>query len=466
MSVGHSIVAVVTSYSPTHADPLVPQRGAVALLCRVLSWSAVPAVLVMSLFDLRRGLTGHPAQVSSFAIGAGVAVLLGLPLLVRAVAQRKALRIQWAVIGVFTVLLLYSLVSAFSYGQRWSYRTVVPRSYLLMPLLEALLTCLLGLVLALATPVAQRRHRFWLVSWSLLVGSCIGWLRGALKHGVGYRLNTGFGGAATVQVALLLALAGFIGCLADAYRRRSSLVGAVLAAGLILSTQSRVGLGLLVLLAGISWVQMRGRRVWRELKWLIAGGLILAVVVAVLPIGRRLIQMSTGGRSDNLIAASKALDSLGHWVVGVGLGTVWPWFIYDAGLTTPPWPGRTRSPFGIVATNPHSLFLGPLVELGLIGLLLVVALLVLTVRGWWAVRRRQLSATVDAGAQKAPSRWAYHLMTMVALSWIAFAFDYYLLKNFAVSFLWWYALFMTLPADSRPPAERASARQIAEVEAS
>lgn len=443
----------------------VDVRGSLAvLLVRALSWACVPAVLVMSLFDLRRGLTGKPSLISSFAIGATVAIALGVPVLVWAVRRRRDLRPHWALVLVFMVLLAYSLVSAFTNGTRVAYHLVVPRPYLVMPIVEAALTCLLGLVLALAVPTAQRRSRYWWMSWALIVGSLVEWVRGALRSGITTRLNTGLGGAATLQLPLLLVLAGFLAAMLEGQRRGASVVGALITAGLVVATGSRAGVVLLAALLVSTLVLSTGARVVATLRWALLVVVAIGLAVALTPYGQRFVHWTDVGRMQNVQVVGRALDSPLHWLFGVGVGTIWPWFIYDAGLTRAPYRGLQTTKYGITATNPHSLYLGALGELGLVGLSLVLVLLVLCVRAWLRSLRaanpagagRESAASGFSGPLDADLAWSRLMLTMIVLSWLAFAVDYYLLKNFALSFIWWFSLFLALPRRACSATERAA----------
>ena len=134
----------------------------------------------------------------------------------------------------------------------------------------------------------------------------------------------------------------------------------------------------------------------------------------------------------NLHGAMNALqDQPLAWIYGVGSGRLWPWAAFDAGLAPVPPTNLMRTTFGVVATNPHSLYLGTLVELGLVGLGLLVATLGLIASGLVVVRRLGAS-------------WAFWPLVAVVAGFVAFALDHYLFKNLGVALWWWYVVAMTM----------------------
>ena len=129
-----------------------------------ISWLLVPLAAVMQFVWLRR-----PVSI------AGVTMTLELPLfgflaLIAAPWAVARIRVmnRWVQVlaGVFTVLIVYAMV-----GIAWragpvvetSHLTVVPGSYLLVPLLTALLAMAAGLGLAMA---ADRRHLPVVLTWA------------------------------------------------------------------------------------------------------------------------------------------------------------------------------------------------------------------------------------------------------------------------------------------------------------
>ena len=144
-------------------------------------------------------------------------------------------------------------------------------------------------------------------------------------------------------------------------------------------------------------------------------------------------------------------DQWMHVLFGIGSGRLWPWYAFDARFLLVPHRGRVGTSEGAILTNPHSVPLGVLVELGLIGLVLLAALcivpMVRLVRGWGS---RDGIGTVPDG-----------LALALVAGFAAFVFDYYLFKNFGVSFWWWVcytAVFAVRPQPRPQPApEPASA---------
>jgi len=227
-----------------------------------ISWLLVPLAAVMQFVWLRR-----PVNI------AGVTMTLELPLfgflaLIAAPWAVARIRVmnRWVQVlaGVFTVLIVYAMV-----GIAWraspvvetSHLTVVPGSYLLVPLLTALLAMAAGLGLAMA---ADRRHLPVVLTWAagaLVAAGFVAWPRQVPAHR-SLRLATALGGSASIHLVFLLAAAVGLGWYLRSRGTVRSVEGAagpawsglvlvVLGVTGVLATGSRGGLLALARLCGV-----------------------------------------------------------------------------------------------------------------------------------------------------------------------------------------------------------------------
>lgn len=414
-------------------------------------WALLPALLVMQFFDLRRGLVGPDWTWSAFLVGYALIVVVGLPLAWRHL--RDLPRPAWLGLAAFTALLLYATVSVLVSGESlvtsrttaevvppdtW---TAPPLRFRLVPLLTAWLTMAAAVVSVMVIPAAQRLSRLWWAGWLLVLTSLVAWPRAVLVHD-SPRLATGMGGSATIHLVFLLCAGLFLGAAWQGHRPRWSLVGAAAAAGCLLLTGSRSGLLCLATFVVLVLVWL-GRRISTRL----AGAALAAIVVAgaavitLVPAARHIIVFGDDLRATNLATAWQVFtsDPL-TTLVGFGSGRLWPWYAFDARWWAVPWRGQVHTSAGDVLTNPHSVLLGVGVELGVVGLVLVavlVAVVLARLVSRWRHRSGQGAGTMADG-----------LVLGLVAGFVAWAFDFYLFKNYAVSYWWWvcFTAVFALPA--------------------
>ena len=216
-----------------------------------------------------------------------------------------------------------------------------------------------------------------------------------------------------------------------------------LSLGCVLMTGSRAGLLTLLVLTvmAMAWVGASRLRP-RALPWALSILALGALVVLTTP-ARRVLSLSDPARWVNLQTSTRAwVQDPWQVLVGVGSGRMWPWYAFEARYFWLPWGGQLHTPIGELLTNPHSVFLGVAIELGLLGLVLVAFVLLVPVQALVRLRRTRPSR----------SHAATGVLLALAATPVAFLFDYYLLKNFAVSFWWWVALFAGSSALARSRA--------------
>lgn len=429
-----------------------------SLLGRLAPFALCLALAVMQFVDLRDGLSGHPQVVSLFLVGFSALTLVTLVPLLRWRALPRTGRLA---LGASTALFGWALVSSLVTPLPRLTRptTSVPRTYLVVPVVTALVTLLGSWGLVAVVPALRRRRMLWWASMVVLATTVLGGIRtGIARHSL--RLGTGMGGAATFHVVLLLVLGVLLSAAMRGERRAWSLAGALVSALGILATGSRAGLiGLALFVAGMAVAlasRGRGRLVAGVVGALVV---VLGVAMAAVPTLRRLLKVGDVERQANYATALHAVTANPLRVlVGVGEGRMWPWYAFETGRLKVPWKGVILSDtFGRNLTNPHSVPIGVLAELGLVGVallaVLVGVLVVVLVRSW------RVAAAVPGDAPRAHVESGLATMVLplaVVCSLAAFCFDYYLFKNYAVTF-WWWVVVATLLSEA-PAAVEEDAR--------
>ena len=317
----------------------------------------------------------------------------------------------------------------------------VPTWLVLAPIVNATLAMLGGFLVMAVTPRAMRMRLLWRMSVLMVPLSVLGWVRVSVTQGApSERLWTQLGNAAVYPVVLLCCLSIALAGLLNGQRVRVSQWVVVAHLVFILLTGARGGIVAVVAFIVLLVVRL-GRRhtgAGQRLRSLppfvfVLGG--LAVVVATLssPVLGRLDQKS--GRLSTWEAAVSALDgNISSWLVGLGSGRVWPWYAWESGWQGIPW-GKVTGPFGLVLYHAHSLFVTVMVELGVVGVLLLTAVV-------WPLAARWL---------RGGSTSSVVLITGACACLVAFVFDTYLFKNFSVSMVWWTTAFGALFAGVGPP---------------
>ena len=419
---------------------MVPKRDAPTsgwrMLGVIVSCGIVPLILLFGMVDSRRMPNGQFGPWTLFLIVGGVAVAVGVPLALKAGAWARTSRPGRWLVAAFAALIGWGIVSGLTHvqvayerlGSRGS--VVVPHAYVVVPMLSALIACLTGWAVAHAVERQLLPALLASVGWAVLAVVVVALVRMAISGTWGQRLNTPLAGAASVHVALLLGAAGFLG-LAAAGRARAVNVTAACATllGLFL-TASRAGVasaGVLLLVLLLRW---RPRRHAAAFRLALGGVAVVAVVgLAVLhPEFSRLLSLTDEYRARNtetgLAAVSQNLVTL---LFGTGEATMWPWMAYESALVhlEPDWDLWT--PFGPVLPNPHSTYLWAFVELGGVGLVLLLAAL-------WPVLR--------GGLRRGLPPLVAPLAMALLLSLVSFATDTHLVKNFPVALVWWFGAFV------------------------
>lgn len=419
---------------------------------RLASGAALLGLAVMQLVNLRVGMDGRPATVSLFLIGFTMVTLFTLPWLLR-----PGLRTSWgdAVLGSILLLLCWSLWSACRtpLPRMFTPPVQVGRIHLVVPVVTALVTTTAAWGLAAAVGARRRTEVLWRCSMLLAASTLIAGPRTMLSTHT-LRLGTGMGGAAIYHVVLLLAGAVLLAAVLRGDRRRWSLAGALICLLGVVFTGSRAGLlTLLVFLGALAGVLVLRGRSRIVLTMLVGLAVLLVTAMWLVPPLRRLLEPHEQFRMANYQTALRTWQESSHnlWL-GVGSGRMWPWYFFESGAAPVPWRGVIQTGFGRSLTNPHSLYLGVLAELGIVGAALLAVLVVGVL--WHGVKAWRTLARVGreaSGSELGEALSALVVPLALASTLVAFALDHYLLKNFAVSFWWWFVLASTWGLRSTAP---------------
>lgn len=413
----------------------------------MLGWLLMAWTACLTLFDMRRTPSGRYGIPSIELLVTAALVLVTAPALWR--QRHRTTRLGRVMLASFLVLGLWSMASAALTPSPTVHDVLVPRRYRLVPALQGVLTALAAWGVACAIPAHRRRPALWWAALAMVACTPPAWWR-VLNNSWTHRLSTAFGGAAVIHVALFLCAAVFVAAALDGYRRRTSWVLAVVSIVLALASGSRAGLVdlALVSLVGVLWLVPR-HLLRRAVLWLLGGALALAGAISIFPSTRRMLSFSDPLRVLNMETALHAWTGSTHsLLLGVGSGRLWPWMAFEGGLVPIPYRGIGATEFGVALTNPHSIFLSMVVELGVFALIPLLVMFASLVLSLFRHPPRQ------------PSVLVVHLVLVCLIP--SFFLDYYLFKNYAVSFLWWlvvaFGLGLEAPRGSLASSQPAAAQ--------
>lgn len=391
-----------------------------------LGWCLPLVIVIMQTFNLRKGLFTTRDDLLSWdlVLYAGI-TLVCLPWTLRTV--RDITRLGRWLLYVFMALLAYAFVSSLVTLAPTILGMRIDRAYLVMPNVAAFLALLAGVSIVAVMPARLRAAQLWWGAAVLVVTSYATWPAQTDLQG-SVRFSTSMGGAAVIYIALLITAAIFIGAAFAGVHRWVSVIGAALSVAAILFSGSRAGLICFAIFVAILVVgQFRRGRIPRVLWWALGGVVaVLSVTMLVVPELRRMLSLDDPVRVTNLTAAMTAWgESWQTMLFGQGSGRVWPWYTFEARYFGGP-PLLIDTPWGDVLVHPHSTFLVVLVELGLVGLVVWLAFVVLLVRGLLNAREQ--------------GKAVYLVMAAIVAGIPGFLFDTYLFKNLTIAFWWWAVL--------------------------
>ena len=443
--------AVSPSREETSAQsPLTSSaRRSITTWQHVLGWSLVLLMTGAQFVDLRHGIT-RPWVVSAQLLVCGAALLVAAPVAYRQVRMRRQAgtpggvltRTGWILCGGFTLIEAWALVSSLVAPQAVIKQGVVPRVYQVMPVVTGWVTMAAVLVVLLAIGQQGRARYVPLAAVGLLLGALADWPVQVPIHR-SIRLASGMGGSAVIHVPIALAGAVLVDVARDTtghapgpaggvpgptWRTRMAWAGGGASVLMMLLTGSRAALIVLVATCLALVVSLRRQM---AVRWLAAAALCvgIAVVAVCLRVScfQRMLRLSSSRRMDTWTVGWQTVSSsVRSMLIGVGSGTMFPWYAIEAKLYPFAGTGMVDSRFGRALISAHSVYLEVLVELGAI---MLVVLLVMVVALW-----RPACNVMSRGLGS-----HRHGVTVIVLAatTLAWAVDTYLVKGFAVSMWWW-----------------------------
>lgn len=395
-------------------------------LSAVAEVTLVASILVLSTLSSRHNFKVLGVDTPSFAILMSLVLAYTLPM--RDVFPQRTLAKRAS--GVFVFILAYALLTVILHSY-----TVGDTHSLVLPVVMALLAMavpykLTGLIESIGACPQKIIFRFSVI---VTLTTALYAVSLQIQGTAAARLSTPLGGAADIHVGLLLTLAGYFACAKSGYRRTYSLWLAVLTIGIIFTTGSRAGVVTALLLGGL--MVLDARRLTRSIVVALTVGGVFFAAYHLFP-NARLTDTVDLSRTTNTDTAFGILHNASpvDLICGMGSGSVWPWYAYEnSGFRFDETTGIVHTQYGDLLTNPHSVPLGVVVELGLIGLGALAMLLAILIAGYWKARR---------AAER--SEFVEILYYGIFCSLPAFMYDYYLFKSFPVSFIWWYFVFVAL----------------------
>lgn len=244
------------------------------------------------------------------------------------------------------------------------------------------------------------------------------------------RLKGPIGGAATIHFIMIPTLAVHLGNVMRRYKLSISVSCAILTGASLLMTGSRGA----VLCAALFMTLFVLRKASMAKTFL-----AVVLVFITVSLGSQYIKMDRlksfedSARSQTMdITFSFLKESTPTVLLGKGYGGLFPWYIYDS-VDSPfdrdSYENLVPTKYGYMLYHPHSLFLQAVGEFGIMGGLLFAAFLFMIVREYLWSRK-----------DDDPLR-PYLLMGIVA-SLPSVFFDLYIFKNWEVSTIWLFFLFV------------------------
>ena len=299
-----------------------------------VGYGIIPTLVLLGVFDSRRLPTGGFGGWTTFFLAGLPTALVGAGFVIRAGGWSRTTRLARICAAAFLLLLAVAGVSGLVNTQYVHDRLtdlgtlVVPETHVVMPLLCALVACVLGWVFAHAPLESQLPNVVAALSWAILAVVVVALARMALRGELGGRLNSAFAGASSIHVALLLGFAGFIGLVRVGFARTPHLIGAAGTFLAMLLTGSRAGVllaGLFVVVQLLSpWAGRRRIRIRLGLG-LGALGVFTAAVLLIPDLSNRLTLVDEYRARNAATAVQAWVQSPTTFLLGNGQGTLWPW---------------------------------------------------------------------------------------------------------------------------------------------
>jgi hypothetical protein len=353
-----------------------------------------------------------------------VLILMGIPLLFYYSKENKKSRIVYLMFSLILVIALVSIVfSDDTYDERYKYYSLF------------ITWCTVSLAFLYSKTALFKtinpRKAINMVS-ILLTGVFViytFWWLFIFDAEPKERLTGILGVSSVLHVPMVLVLAVHLSNIATKTNRLTSIIGAFVTITTILLTNSRAGL----LSMGLLFLFFLTQRISIK-KITIASVLICTCLFIIMNISTtdRYQSFDDPFREENMRTALSILTSSAkNFMFGSGYGSVWP---YDFENYTSSFDVMRMiyTPFGGLLHHAHSVFLEILVELGLIGLLIFILILLIVVHECFKSKKYNNLQRM------------YILFGVLCVVFPAFFVDLYLFRNWEISLIWWFYLFFGL----------------------
>ena len=402
--------------------PIVRTRTSRSTALGPADWATIAFVGLFAFVPSRARMPVFGLPTPLFAVGSALIILAVLPLPL-AGGDRRALR-RPAIL--FTAVLMYATAGVLLRQPPF------PLPIYILPLVLAFLAMFTAYELAtksvtLGHNPAAAAFRFS----SIITASMVYFAVYRPAYAIDGRLATPLGGAADVHVALCLTMAAYFGCARVGYRRWPSLFLAGTTLVIVILTGSRAGFATAIAITAL--VALDVRRPARSASLLALYGTVLVIALRMMP-SDRLGQLNDVNRQGNFDTSMYYLHhaSFLQLIFGTGSGSVWPWFGFEQGFLSIDSSGLIATPYGEALANPHSVILGTLVELGVVGFALTL----------WAILSVLKHILIVWRSKSDP--FAFYLLLGIVCTLPSFAVNYYLFKGFPVAAVWWYFSFLAI----------------------
>lgn len=238
------------------------------------------------------------------------------------------------------------------------------------------------------------------------------------------RLTGLIGASSVLYLPMVLLLSIHLSNITTKSNRLSSIIGSFIAIAGILLTNSRAGLITLVLLL----LFFLFKKI--SVRKLVLGAVIILISIAFVSKFSsldRLKSFESLAREENIKTSLQiSTSSFKNFIFGTGYGDVWQF-----GSKSPD-AGFIGTAYGMLLHHPHSTFLKIFVELGAVGLLLIIFILGVIAKEFYGSIKRN------------NAHRSYILFAVLCTSAVSFSTDLFLFQNWHISLLWWLFLFLGL----------------------
>lgn len=383
-------------------------------------------ILLISLISLRSRYT------TLFDLSYSDILVLGVFVILFPLIFMKHMRSQSAkqVYALFTFILCYAFATTLWVTFKVDYWYI---------LYQLLLTGLTVTIPYLTSTIANDKHinsNQLLTNFSIVL--TLVFLYYITQQIPGERLDGYLGGAALIHAIMIPVIAVFLNNIMHKQRVLISLIGTFITMSALFLSESRAGLLALILFALLTI--LRRISVKRIMAVLLPLILFIPIILSFASTDRYSRGFEDPARTENLKTGMRfATQSIGTFLFGNGYGSIWNWYAYQMGILTS-WAFPVElTKFGYIMVHPHSVFVGLFAELGVIGTLPFLAILVVIIREFWR-------------SNKAKNELRTNILGAIICTFPTLHTDIFFFRNWEISIVWLFFVFtaLCLPLELSP----------------